>query len=70
LADYEKIIGGKYPEKTASTARLTPQVGYQHDVEIPVTIVARDHPITTGLQNFSIHDEIYWGYTVRPDITR
>ena len=67
--DYEKIIGGKYPEEDGKYGAVTPQVGYQHDVEIPVTIVARDHPVTTGLQNFSIHDEIYWGYTVRPDIT-
>ena len=67
--DYEKIIGCKYPEEDGKYGAVTPQVGYQHDVEIPITILARDHPITRGLQDFSIHDEIYWGYTVTPDIT-
>ncbi len=67
--DYEKIIGGKYPEEDGKYGVVTPQVGYQHDVEIPVTVVARNHPVTTGVQDFSIHDEIYWGYTVRPDVT-
>ncbi len=65
---YEEIIGGKYPEEDGKYGVVTAQVGYQHDVEIPVTIVDKDHPITRGVQDFSIHDEIYWGYTVRPDI--
>ena len=67
--DYEKIIGGLYPEEDGKSGVVTDQVGYQHDVDIPVTIVARDHPITAGLKDFEIHDEIYWGYRVGPDVT-
>jgi type 1 glutamine amidotransferase len=36
---------------------------------VPVVIVAKDHPITAGLKDFTIHDEIYWGYRVQPDVT-
>jgi type 1 glutamine amidotransferase len=66
--DYERIIGGRYPE-TGKPGAVTPEVGYQHDVDIPVTIVAREHPITAGLSDFMIHDEIYWGFRVQPDVT-
>lgn len=67
--DYERIIGGRYPEAPGKGGVVTPEVGYEHDVEIPVTIVAKDHPITQGLADFTIHDEIYWGYRVQPDVT-
>jgi len=33
---------------------------YKGDVDIPVTVVAKDHPITAGLPgNFVLHDELY-----------
>ena len=61
--EYERIIGGKYllegPEKS----------DYQHDVQMPITVVAKDHPITAGLQDFIIHDEIYIGFRVHPQVT-
>jgi len=67
--DYERIIGGRWfdvPEK-GGDPRETPS-GYQHDVDIPVHI-AREHPITRGLSDFIIHDEIYWGFRVSKDVT-
>ncbi|MEY2427613.1 MAG: uncharacterized protein QOJ40_498 [Verrucomicrobiota bacterium] len=67
--DYERIIGGRYPEEDGRGGVVTPETGYQHGVEIPVVIVARDHPITAGLKDFTIHDEIYWGFRTQPDIT-
>ncbi len=67
--EYEQIIGGRYPEEKSKGGVVTPEVGYQHDVDIPVTIVAKGHPITAGLEDFTIHDEIYWGFRVRPDVT-
>lgn len=30
---------------------------------------AKDHPITAGLRDFVIQDEIYWGYRVGTDVT-
>lgn len=67
--DYERIIGGRYPEEDGKGGVVTEQVGYQHDVEVPVVLVAKEHPITAGMKNFTIHDEIYWGYRVGSDVT-
>ena len=68
--DYEKIIGGRYDEPDpAKPGTVTEKAGYQHGVEIPVGIVATNHPITAGLKDFIIKDEIYWGFRVRPDVT-
>ena len=67
--DYERIIGGKYPEEDGKSGVVTPEVGYKHDEEVPVVIVAPDHPITSGMKDFTIHDEIYWGYWAGKDVT-
>jgi uncharacterized protein len=66
--EYEKIIGGKYPEADGKSGVVTPEVGYKHDEEVPIIIVAKDHPVTAGLKDFTIHDEIYWGFHVQPDV--
>src|SRR6185369_13481815 len=66
---YERIIGGRYPEEDGKSGAVTPDGGYEHDVEVPVVILARDHPITSGLSDFTIHDEIYWGYRIQSDVT-
>ena len=67
--EYEQIIGGRYPKPPAGQPQVTDLVGYQHDQEVPVTIVAKEHPITAGLKDFIIHDEIYWGFRVGKDVT-
>ncbi|MDB6066887.1 MAG: ThuA protein [Pedosphaera sp.] len=67
--EYGRIVGGKYPEADGQSGVVTPEKGYQHDVEVPVEIVAKKHPITAGLKDFTIHDEIYWGFRVGPDVT-
>lgn len=67
--EYERIIGGRYPEEDGKGGVVTKQVGYEHDVKVPVVIAAREHPITAGLSDFTLHDEIYWGYRVGADVT-
>ena len=67
--EYEQIIGGRYPKPPNGQPQVTDAVGYQHDEQVPVTIVAKDHPITAGLSDFTIHDEIYWGFRVGKDVT-
>jgi type 1 glutamine amidotransferase len=68
--EYERIIGGRYDEPDPKKpGTVTEKAGYQHDVDIPVVIVATNHPVTAGLKEFTINDEIYWGYRVRPDVT-
>lgn len=69
-SEYEQIIGGRYQEPDPNKpGRVTEAVGWQHDVEVPVVIVATNHPVTTGLKDFTIHDEIYWGFRVGSDVT-
>jgi type 1 glutamine amidotransferase len=68
--EYERIVGGKYlmnEEKGADG--IATKSDYQHDVEIPVKVIGGNHPVTAGLKDFVIHDEIYIGFRVRPDVT-
>jgi type 1 glutamine amidotransferase len=67
--EYEKIAGGRYPEGQDHRGEVTKELGYRHDVDIPVEIIAKDHPVAAGLSDFVIHDEIYWGFRVAPDVT-
>jgi type 1 glutamine amidotransferase len=67
--DFERIIGGRYPEADGKSGLVTTEVGYEHDVDIPVVIASQDHPVVSGLSSFVIRDEIYWGFRVGRDIT-
>lgn len=68
--EYEQIIGGRYQEPDPNRpGKVTEAVGWKHDEEIPVVIVATNHPVTAGLKDFTIHDEIYWGFRVGRDVT-
>jgi type 1 glutamine amidotransferase len=69
--EYERIAGGKYlldNEKDA-VGNVTPASTYKGDVDIAVSVVAKDHPITAGLQDFVVRDEIYRGVRTTADIT-
>ena len=67
--EFERIVGGTYPEPANARGKVTPELGYEHDVQVPVVIVAKDHPVTAGLKDFTLVDEIYWGFRTRPDVT-
>lgn len=65
--EYERIVGGRYVDAGKGGDASRPASGYQHDVSIPVQIAA-PHPVTAGLADFTIHDEIYWGFQVASDV--
>ncbi len=67
--DYERIIGGRYPKPPNGQPQVTDKVGYEHGQEVPIVITAKDHPITRGIADFTIHDEIYWGFRVANDVS-
>jgi type 1 glutamine amidotransferase len=68
--EYEQIIGGRYQEPDPNQGgKVTEAVGWQHDVDVPVVIVATNHPVTAGVKDFMVHDEIYWGFRVGRDVT-
>ncbi len=57
--EFEKIIGGRFFINSST---------YSYDVEIPVKIVNKKHPITKGMEDFIIHDEVYGNYKVLPTV--
>ena len=67
--EYERIIGGHYPESDGKSGTVTTEVGFKHGVEEQIVILAKNHPITTGMDDFTILDEIYWGFRVGADVT-
>lgn len=62
--DYKTIVGGKYHEEQNSPATST----YQHDVEFSVIIANPKHPVTRGLEDFDLQDEIYGNTEVLPGV--
>lgn len=65
--EFEVILGGHYylkPRKKNNETFVAST--YKHDVDMPVTIIDPDHPVTAGIKDFSIHDEVYGSFTVLP----
>lgn len=68
--EFEKIIGGRYYQSTNKSDSLKyVQSTFRHDVEIPVHIVDKNHPITRGIDDFVIHDEVYGKYKILPNVS-
>jgi len=69
--EYRKIIGGKYyttPRRKADGTTEPPRSTYRHDVRFRVKVVDKEHPITKGIGDFDIFDEVYKHYDVNPDV--
>lgn len=62
---YKTIVGGKYHEEKNSPQSST----YQHDVTFTVKISDPKHPVTRGLKDFEILDEVYGNTEVLPGVT-
>ncbi|MCU0918654.1 MAG: ThuA domain-containing protein, partial [Planctomycetes bacterium] len=59
---YRQIIGARYPLKPQEIeGKQFAQGTYDHDMDMNVKVVDREHPITRGLSDFTIHDETYKG---------
>ncbi len=56
FVDYKNIIGGKFYLKAEGDQ---PQCTYKHGVDMKVRIADRNHPITQGMEDFTINDESY-----------
>ncbi|MFQ5770860.1 MAG: ThuA domain-containing protein, partial [bacterium] len=58
--EYRKIIGGKYYLKaTEEDGVMREGSTYKHDVDFTVRIEDTSHPITRGMSDFAVHDEVY-----------
>ena len=57
------IVGGRYNQRDSSR-RLS---DYRHDVDIPIHI-EKDHPITAGVEDWTMFDEIYMHCEIKDDV--
>jgi len=62
--EFKTIIGGKYHEEKNSPASST----YQHDVTFTVKVSNPKHPVTRGIQDFEILDEVYGNTEILPGV--
>lgn len=69
--EYVNIIGARYFLKPGVKfkGKTYKRSTYKHDVNLDMKVVAKDHPVTKGLCDFSIVDEPYGGYWVSPQST-
>jgi type 1 glutamine amidotransferase len=66
--EYERVIGGRWTEPAKDGKSGVKPPGYRHDVDIPVVVSSQKHPVTAGVTDFLIRDEIYWGFRVGADV--
>ena len=67
--EYPQIMGGKFMFKDGEYEgveyKTTP---WEHGQDINVTVADTEHPITQGVEDFTIHDETYGKCYVKPDV--
>jgi type 1 glutamine amidotransferase len=63
--EFENIIGGRY--FLDSTQGSSPST-YHEEVNISLSIVDKTHPVTKGIEDFQIFDEVYGNYRVLPRV--
>ena len=79
--EFRQVVGGKFcfgvAEVTDRKLRMTGvdvggkkygPSGWAHGQDLQVAVADREHPITHGLSNFTIHDETYNKFYVAPDV--
>lgn len=66
--EFTRIRGGKYCLKSETIDGKEYKSTYDHDQDIKVTVFDKDHPITKGIQDFTIHDEAYGKCYVSPSV--
>jgi uncharacterized protein len=66
---FRKIIGGIHiPREFTVDGKKYGPSGSTDDQDIRVTVADTQHPITKGINVFSIHDETYHKYYTAPDV--
>ena len=56
-----QIVGGQYHTNPVVVNGDTLKANYEHDVNIPVKVEDKKHPVTRGISDFEIVDEVYSG---------
>lgn len=67
--EFIKIVGGQYHTHPVVVNGDTLKASYEHDVSIPVKVEEKKHPVTKGIPDFEIVDEVYGGAEILPRVT-
>jgi hypothetical protein len=65
--EFKQIIGGKYYEKKKN--EKFGASSFTHDIDFYVQIVHPSHPVTKGIKDFVLLDEVYGNMEVLPEIS-
>lgn len=67
--EFRTIIGGAYlfEQRTIDGKKFGPS-NWEEGQNIKVTVTDKQHPITAGIEDFHIHDEVYSNYYTEPDV--
>jgi type 1 glutamine amidotransferase len=67
--EYVKIVGGRYHHFPWMKAGVEqPPSTYKYNVTLQVRVEDRKHPVTKGLSDFEIIDEVYGGTEILPTV--
>jgi len=66
--EFIKIVGGQYHTHPVVVNGDTLNANYEHDVNIPVKVEDSRHPVTRGISDFEIFDEVYGGVEILPNV--
>ena len=66
--EFIKIVGGQYHTHPVVVNGDTLKASYDHDVNIPVKVENKKHPVTRGIPDFEIVDEVYGGVEILPQV--
>jgi type 1 glutamine amidotransferase len=68
--EYMHILGGKYfRDTTVVEGKVFPPSTYKHDVNVLIQVKDRKNPVTRGISDFKLYDEVYGGFYVEPGVT-
>jgi uncharacterized protein len=68
--EYQRIVGGRYFHDTAIIkGRVYPPSTYKHDVYVPISVKDSANPVTRGIADFELFDEVYGGFYVERGVT-
>lgn len=66
---YRHVLGGKWLwAEEEIDGKTYPRSTWRHNERIPVVVADTEHPITRGIDDFVITDEVYGGLYVSPDV--
>lgn len=66
--EFLRIVGGQYHTSAVVVNGDTLHANYEHDVTIPVKVEDQAHPVTMGINDFTIFDEIYGDVEIMPNV--